>query len=144
MQGHGIDLHPWLRRTGIKKPLRRVALVEIDKLQRYGKVDQVQVQIVQTQITQRLFAGRSHMLRPVIRIPEFRRHPQIFALTAPGFDRSPDSFSGLPLITIIGSAVEMPVTGFDGSMDHARSLVSVYLPQTETDRREGIFSNEKL
>jgi len=29
-------------------------------------------------------------------------------------------------------------------MDHARSLVPVYLPQTETDRREGIFSNEKL
>ena len=61
--------HVRLFSRGIEEPARRIAMLKWDEFLSDRKMDQIQIQLFQTQITQTLFTGRLHVFCSVIGVP---------------------------------------------------------------------------
>ena len=64
-------------------------------LQRNRKVDQVQVQIVQTQVLQGLVASHSNVLRSMVSVPEFGGHVEVSPAANSSLDGATDAITNL-------------------------------------------------
>ena len=64
-------------------------------LQRNRKVDQVQVQIVQTQVLQGLVASHSNVLRSMVSVPEFGSHVEVSPAANSSLDGATDAITNL-------------------------------------------------
>ena len=79
-------------------------------------MNQVQVEIVQLQVFERLLAGGNHVLFIVLVVPQLRSDPQVFALDAGlhGFaERLPDQM----LVAVDGGAVDVAITNLNRAFD---------------------------
>ena len=107
-------MHTRFCRTSIKKPTRWIGSFKGHKLQRYGKVNQVKIQILQTQIFQRPFQRRLDMIGTMVSVPKFRSNPKIFPC-AKTFAYGPvNTLAGFFFIAIVTGTVQVAVTGADG------------------------------
>jgi hypothetical protein len=61
------------------EPFRRVSFFKRDILQRYGKVDEVKIQVVEAKVVQGPLTGSPNVLGLVERIPQFAGDPQVLS-----------------------------------------------------------------
>jgi hypothetical protein len=97
-------------------------------------VDHVEVEVVELQIFQGPQASRAHMLLPVIRVPQLRRHPQLVAGDHTLGECLLDASADILLVGIVGGTVQEAVAGLEGLDDHALDLLVGDLPQPQPHR----------
>mmetsp|Transcript_105686 Transcript_105686/g.268527 ORF Transcript_105686/g.268527 Transcript_105686/m.268527 type:complete len:239 (-) Transcript_105686:191-907(-) len=70
-----------------------------------GRMDQIQIDVAHAELLQALLTSRDGLLEPVVRVPEFRAHPQLL----PGDARVADRLSDAALVPIDHGRVDHPV-----------------------------------
>jgi hypothetical protein len=95
-------------------------------------VDQVKVDIVETQSIQAFLERSKRRVVTLILIPEFRGNKEILASDA----RRADALSDLCLVAVNRSGVDVPVAGAKGGSDRKASDVWRRLPNTKSDLRD--------
>ena len=78
-------------------------------------MDEIEVEIIEPQIGERLLAGGDHVLRGVLVVPELGGNPQLLPLDARGHHFSQRA-ADLSFIAVNGGAVEVPVTNARGGL----------------------------
>jgi hypothetical protein len=71
---HRMQLNFWVLRGWVMDPLRRISGLKRNELLRDWEMNQVEVKILQSHVTQRLLASRFDMFLGMVGVPEFRSH----------------------------------------------------------------------
>jgi len=79
-------------------------------------MNEIQIEIIELQVGQRLLTGGDHILRRVLVVPELGGNPQLLPLHARSHHLSQRA-ADLGLIAVNGGAVEMPVTKASRRLD---------------------------
>ena len=95
------------------EPLGRVAHVKGDKLEGDGKVDEVKVKVVDSEVGQALAGGELDMLAAVVRVPKLGGDPELLARDEPRVDRHLDPLADLDLVAVVAGRVDVPVPRLD-------------------------------
>jgi hypothetical protein len=112
-------------------------LIEGNKFECDGKVDEKEVELLETEVGERFFASGTHVLGFVVGVPELAGDPEVIAGAKPGGDGGSDTLADEGFIAVVGGAIEVAVAAFDGLMDNLWSEVLGDFPGAETRRREG-------
>mmetsp|Transcript_40216 Transcript_40216/g.88298 ORF Transcript_40216/g.88298 Transcript_40216/m.88298 type:complete len:210 (-) Transcript_40216:1034-1663(-) len=94
---------------------------------------EIEVDVVELQVGERLAARHLDVLGRVVRIPQLGRDPQLLATHEALVDGAPDPLSHLRLVAVVAGAVEVPVAGTDGSDHRVGAHVARRLPQPKPD-----------
>ena len=76
-------------------PLSRIANIKVDKLETDWKMDEVEINIVQSKVLQTLLTCSCHMLRSMEGVPQLGGDKQVFPLTNPTIYCSLDAITNL-------------------------------------------------
>ena len=92
----------------VEKPTRRIALFKRDIGQCNGKVDQVEIELIETKIGKRSLAGSADVIWMMKGIPELRSDPEIVTRSAIR-DRTFQSFSHRNFVAVVTGAIKVAV-----------------------------------
>jgi hypothetical protein len=113
-------------------PLRRVANLRVDVLERDGEVNQVQIKIFKAKIVEGALNCMVNVFGLVESVPEFRDDKEIFALNESFGNGAVNSISNFFLVSIIASTVKKTVTSLDGCKDGVSANIFGDFPEAET------------
>ena len=130
---HRDGLQGWLVGRRIEKPLGRIAHIEWHVSKSDGEMDQVQVQHVQAQISQRAFARRANVLRFVVGVPQLGGDPEVVPEAKPFLHDRRQPRTHLGLIAVVAGAIKMPVPEPNRLANHRRPLRLGQLPSAQTE-----------
>mmetsp|Transcript_50334 Transcript_50334/g.81606 ORF Transcript_50334/g.81606 Transcript_50334/m.81606 type:complete len:244 (-) Transcript_50334:14-745(-) len=139
-----IHLHLWLWRRRIMNPFWRVTRFERHKLERDRKVDQIQVQVLQSKVREVFLTGCSDVFPSVVRVPELGSDPKVCPGAHTSLDGSLDTLSNLFLVAVIASAVDVAVACPNGILDDLRRLAPFNLPCAQPDHWHEVASSCQL
>jgi hypothetical protein len=95
LDGDVCKLHPRVLPLRVVNPLGRVALLKGHELEGDWEVDEVQVDIIELQVAQRLAQGWLHVLLGVVGVPELGSDEQVLPLHHPLLNAGSNGFSHL-------------------------------------------------
>ena len=99
-------------------------------------MDEVKIEIIQLQVTERLFRGGTHVFGTMVRVPELGSDPQVISADRPRLQHSLQAVSYFHFITVITGAIEVSIANF-GSVDHdIRSQAFIDLPKPQANGRQ--------
>ena len=104
-----------------------------NKFQADGEVNQIEIQVVKTQILKTLPTRHLHVLGLMIGVPELGCHKQLLSLHNTSINRSSDPLSHLNFISIVTSTINMSVSSSDNLLNQLRSSILANLPTTITN-----------
>ncbi len=134
MQRHACFVHARLGSVRVEQPFRRISLLYRHEFQRDGEVDQIEIELLQLQVFERLAARQFDMFGRVERVPEFRGDPQLLARHQPFADRARQPFAGLHFVGVVGGAVEMAIARAHSLNDTISGVRLRDFPEAEADR----------
>ena len=114
-------------------PFHWVALLDWDVLDCAGEVNQEEINVIETKVSQRLLAGLSNVLRAVESIPKFSSDEEVFSLHNTLINSSLDTLTSFDFVKIDGSGIDAPVASLDGLVDAISGLRPWDLPDSEAD-----------
>ena len=86
-------------------------------------VDQIQVEIVQLQLLERLLQRRAHVVLGVLGVPQLARHKDVAPLHQSAGEGLAQCLPDLALVAVHGGAVNVTISGLQSGSDCARDLV---------------------
>ena len=92
----------------VEKPTRRIALFKRDIGQCNGKVNQVEIELIETEIGKRSLAGRADVIWMMKGIPELRSDPEIVTRSAIR-DHIFQSFSHRNFVAVVTGTIKVAV-----------------------------------
>jgi hypothetical protein len=98
---------------------------------------QIQVQVLEFQIGERLTAGRDHIRLVVLVVPEFRSDPE-FLTGYSALDGFSQDRTNAVLVAIYRGTIDVPVAPLDGALDSLRNFAGAGVVGSEgpkTDSR---------
>ncbi len=119
--------HAWL--VGVV-PAGWVPDLEWHELDVHWEVNQIQVEVVQLQVSQSLLQSWLHVLLLVVGIPKLRSHEQVLSLDKAVVEGSLDTLTDFLLIAVVTGSVQASVTDLNGVVDDLGDDVSGDLPET--------------
>lgn len=90
-----------LGRARIDSPARRVSHARVNVFQRHGKVDNVQVKVVDAPVGQLLLADGFNALLVMEGVPQLRHDEELLALHKAIFDGSCDTLAALDFVAVV-------------------------------------------
>ena len=130
-----LDFHSWVFSFGIMDPFRRVSYFRVYVLEWNWEVDQVEIDVVNTEVFKSSLAGSFHMLGLVECVPKFRYDEEFFPLDNTFADCSLDALTCLFLITIVACWVKKSVPNFDSIVNCLSCYILGNFPKTKTSLR---------
>mmetsp|Transcript_11052 Transcript_11052/g.31744 ORF Transcript_11052/g.31744 Transcript_11052/m.31744 type:complete len:510 (+) Transcript_11052:260-1789(+) len=124
-------------------PFRRVLLLDGNVLHGNREMDEVLVDVIELQILERFLQCQRHMVRVVIRVPQFGRDEQILPRHDAILYRTCDALSHLHLVAVVAGAVQTTVPGLDGLVAHVGAFVIGHLPKSKDERVVGLQRPER-
>lgn len=102
------------------------------------EMNQVQVYVVETKISQGLLASKFDMLRAMVSVPELGYDEKIFSSDDALVKSSADTLSHLDLVSVVTCAIEQSVSNLDSVVDHVGANILWHLPKSKAERRNFI------
>jgi len=123
-------------------PAGRVADAGVDVLQGDGEVNDVQIKVVNAQVSELLLGNRLDLVGVVERVPELGNKEEFFTLDEAVLDSTGNTLANLLLIAVVTGTVKESVSDLDGVVDSVGASVVVDFPKTETNERHLVAAVE--
>mmetsp|Transcript_27647 Transcript_27647/g.46021 ORF Transcript_27647/g.46021 Transcript_27647/m.46021 type:complete len:215 (+) Transcript_27647:202-846(+) len=98
-----------------------------------GPMDEIQVEVIELQVVQRLLARLRHVLRGMKVIPQFARHPQLSARDGSFCEEFAECLANFSLILVDCCTVYVSVPIFNCSLDRVFDLPRLGFPRPQSD-----------
>jgi len=125
--------HARVLNIGVVEPSSWVACLDWDELQVDREVNQIHINVVETQVLQGLLAGQLDMLRLVIVVPQLRENAKVLALNQACFNRACDALSYLFLVSVVAGSVKESVACFNSIVYGVSAYIIGNFPAPESD-----------
>lgn len=116
-------------------PFWGVSDLGVDVLKSNGEVDDVKIEVSETEVLQRSLKSWSDMLSLVEGVPKLGDNEEVFSLDSSGLDDATDSFSDFLLVSIITSSIEESVSSLNGVNNDISGDVLGKFPETKSSLR---------
>lgn len=123
-------------------PLRGVKLVNRYEGLSDWEMNQVEVQVVDTEVSHRFLAGELHVLRPMESVPELGHNEEIFPLHNTLIDGLLHALSRLLFVAIVTSGVQESVSVLDCVVNDIGAGVTWHLPKSKSELGELVTAAE--
>ena len=114
------------------EPLGRILLLDGDELEGDREMNQVQVNVVKTKISQSLLASHLDVLRAMESVPELGHDEEVRPGNNALVNGLADTLSHLDLVTVVTGTVEQSVSKLDSVVDDVGANILWNLPESET------------
>ena len=114
------------------EPLGWILLLDGDELEGDGEMNQVQVKVVKTKISQSLLASHLDVLRAMESVPELGNDEEVRPGNNALVNGLADTLSHLDLVTVVASTVEQSISKLDSVVDDVGANIFWNLPESET------------
>ena len=115
------------------EPLGRVLLLDGDELEGDREMNQVQVNVVKTKISQSLLAGHLDVLRAMESVPKFGHDEEVLSANNALVNGLADSLAHFDLVTVVACTIEQSVSKFNSVVDDVGANILWNLPKSETE-----------
>jgi hypothetical protein len=116
-------------------PFWGVSDLGVDVLKSNGEVDDVKIEVSETEVLQRSLKSGSDMLSLVEGVPKLGDNKEVFSLDSSGLDDATDSFSDFLLVSIITSSIEESVSSLNGVNNDISGDVLGKFPEAKSSLR---------
>ena len=113
-------------------PLRRILGLNWNELNGEGEVNEVQVQVLNSEVSQTLTASELDMLGAMERIPKLGDNEEVFSCANTLLNGPCNALTNLDFITVVTGAIEKSVAFLDGCVDDIGADSLVQLPKTKS------------
>ena len=114
------------------EPLGWILLLDGDELEGDGEMNQVQVKVVKTKISQSLLASHLDVLRAMESVPELGNDEEVRPGNNALVNGLADTLSHLDLVTVVAGTVEQSISKLDSVVDDVGANIFWNLPESET------------
>lgn len=130
-----IKFKAFLFTFGIVDPFRRVSYFGVNILEVNREVDNVKIEVFESEIRQGSLDSRFNMLGSVESVPQLRYDEKIFTLADAFIKGLLDSLANFLFVSIITGSIEKSVSAFDSVVNLAGTDFLGEFPETETNLR---------
>ena len=105
----------------------------INVLQGDWEVDEVQVEVLKTPVSELLAGNWANLVLVVERVPELGNNEELLALDEAVLDGAGNTLTSLLLVAVVAGSVKETVAGLDGVVDSVGTGVVADLPEAEAN-----------
>ena len=105
----------------------------VDVLQGDWEVDEVQVEVLKTPVSELLAGNWANLVLVMERVPELGNNEELLALDETVLDGAGNTLTSLLLVAVVAGSVKETVTSLNGVVDSVGTGVVADLPEAEAD-----------